>query len=451
MIVRPTIVVDGRDQDALLREMEARRPGYVAEWGPGPRDPGNGLQLIAARYLQAIINRLEQSPDKNKLAFLDMLGQRLSPARAARTPVVFQLAKDVSSSLAPVGTAVAAPPPPGSNQQIVFETASDLGLTAGKLVQVFSLWPGRDEYIDHSADFLAGTPLDLFSPKALSETPHILYLSHSVLLNLSGNVVLSVEFQLLHPAVDPLQIAWEYWDGKIWRGFASTEADCEPQPQDPNDATRGLTSSGVIKLITDCATADKTSVNGITGYWIRGRLIQPLPPDPAKPLPEVESLRISSLVSQPTVGRLIPVIGTAPQIAPPPTTLIPFGVTIPGPVQLPLKGLVLNEAGQPLGQAHIVISDPADDTFGEPSRDSQPDGSFEFGLERFGKLRFEVTFLDARAAVLVDLPANATAITLTLKLSALALTKARRTLRRHCRARLPRCFISRSIISTRRA
>jgi uncharacterized phage protein gp47/JayE len=422
MIVRPTIVVDERDQEALLREMEARRPGYVAEWRPGPRDPGNGLQLIVARYLQSIINRLKQSPDKNKLAFLDMLGQRLSPARAARTPVVFQLANDVSSSLAPIGTAVAAPPPPGSNQQIVFETESDVGLTAGKLVQVFSLWPGRDEYIDHSADFLAGTPLDLFSSEALVETPHILYLSHSVLLNLSGNVVLSIEFQLLHPAVDPLQIAWEYWDGKIWRGFASIEADCEPQPNDPNDATSGLTSSGAIKLIADCATADKTSVNGITGYWIRGRLIQPLPPDPAKPLPEVESLRISSLVSQPMVGRLVPVTGTAQTATL--STQIPFGVFIPGPVQLQLKGLVLNEAGQPLSKAHIVISDPADDTFGEPSVDSDTDGTFSISLERFGKLRFEVTFLDARAAALVDLPTNATSVQLTLKLSGLALTKA---------------------------
>src|SRR4029079_9433256 len=100
MIGRPSGVVDSRDQDALLKELEVRRPGYVNDWQPTPRDPGYGLQLIATRYLQAIINRLQQSPDKNKLAFLDMLGQRLSPARAARTPVVFQLSDGVSSSFA---------------------------------------------------------------------------------------------------------------------------------------------------------------------------------------------------------------------------------------------------------------------------------------------------------------------------------------------------------------
>ena len=217
MIVRPTIVVDDRDQDAFLQELEARRRGYVNEWNPAPRDPGFGMQLIAARYLQAIVNRLQQSPEKNKLAFLDLLGQRLSPARAARTPVVFQLTNGVSSSLAPAGTAIAAPPPPGSNQQMVFETETEVGLTAGKLVQVFSLWPGRDEYIDHSADFLNTRPFTFFDRDLLGNTDHIVYLSHPVLLNLSGNVVLAVEFQLLHPAGEQLQILWEFWDGKIWR------------------------------------------------------------------------------------------------------------------------------------------------------------------------------------------------------------------------------------------
>jgi hypothetical protein len=424
MIVRPSIVVDDRDQDALLLELEARRPGYVPEWKPDQRDPGDGIQVIAVRYLQAIINRLQQSPDKNKLAFLDMLGQRLSPARAARTPIVFQLGNDVPGSLAPVGTAIAAPPPPGSNQQIVFETQSDLGLTAGKLVQVFSLLPGRDEYIDHSTDFLASKPLVLFEADAFIETPHIIYLSHSVLLNLSGNVVLSVEFQLLHPAIDPLQIAWEYWDGKVWRGFASIEADCEPQPNDPNDATSGLTSSGAIKLIADCATADKTTVNGVKGYWIRGRLIQPLPPDPAKPLPEVENLRISSLVSQPMVGRINPTTGNLRQAEAPSLRTLGF---INAPAQLRLRGKVLNEAGQPLNKASVVVSDPKDSGFGQFSAISTPDGVFTLNLESFGsenRLLFEVTFFDARAATIVKLPPDTTTVDLTLKLSALALTKA---------------------------
>ena len=418
MIVRPTIVVDDRDQDAFLQELEARRRGYVNEWNPGPRDPGFGMQLIAARYLQAIVNRLQQSPEKNKLAFLDLLGQRLSPARAARTPVVFQLTNGVSSSLAPAGTAIAAPPPPGSNQQMVFETETEVGLTAGKLVQVFSLWPGRDEYIDHSADFLNTRPFTFFDRDLLGNTDHIVYLSHPVLLNLSGNVVLAVEFQLLHPAGEQLQILWEFWDGKIWRQFAATDSDCEPATRDPNDATNGLTSSGVIKLIADCATADKTIVNGVQGYWIRGRLIQPLPPDPAKLLPEVESIRLSSLVSQPMLGRLTASteVGKQSQFE-----------SVAAVSQLRLDGFVLNEAGQPLANAEIVVSDPENVNFGQPGTISGADGKFTLTLDNFGaknQLLFEVAFFDVRTSKLVDLPPKTMIVRLTLKLSALALTKA---------------------------
>ncbi len=438
MIVRPSVVVDERDQDALLQELEARRPGYVPEWSPGPRDPGYALQLIVARYAQAIINRLRQSPEKNKLAFLDMLGQKLSPARAARTPIVFQLASDVTSSAAPAGTAVAAPPPPGSNQQIVFETESDIGVTAGKLVQVFSLWPGRDEYIDHSADFLAGKTLKLFEPDAMTIAPHQIYLSHSVLLNLSGNVVLSVEFQLLRPAVEALEIVWEYWDGKVWRGFAGLDTDCQPQTKDPNDATNGLTASGVVKLVSDCAKSDKTSVNGVSGYWIRGRLNQSLPPDPAKPLPEVESIRISSLVSQPIIGRLF---DTTPQLKGGVVVSTSMSIELAGTVafaplianafvaasQLRLKGLVVNEAGQPLGNASVVVSDPNRESFGQITTSTAENGTFSISLDDFGlknELLFEVTFFDVRAAAIVKLSPSTESIQLTLKLSALTLTKA---------------------------
>jgi uncharacterized phage protein gp47/JayE len=427
MIVRPTIVVDDRDQDALLQELEARQPGYVNEWKPGPRDPGFGVQLIAARYLQAIINRLQQSPEKNKLAFLDLLGQRLSPARPARTPVVFQLANDVSSSLAPAGTAVAAPPSPGSNQQIVFETETEVGLTAGKLVQVFSLWPGRDEYINHSADFLNGKAFTFFNPDSLTNTEHMIYLLHPVLLNLSGNVILAVEFQLLHPSIEQLQISWEYWDGKIWREFAALDTDCEPATTDPNDATKGLTSSGVIKLIADCATADKTTVNGVKGYWIRGRLVQPLPPDPAKPLPEVESIRLSSLVNQPMIGKLTSRTSAESPPPPPSSLLMLARFQVSAAPQLTLAGFLFNEAGEPLSDATIIVSDPKNKNFGQPSTTSESDGSFRFSLSNFGtdnKLLFEVTFFDFTTSTLVDLPADTRTVTLTLKLSALALTKA---------------------------
>lgn len=443
MIVRPSIIVDGRDQDALQRELEARLPGYVPEWRPGPRDPGAALQAIAARYAQAVVQRLEQAPEKNKLAFLDVLGQRLSPARPARAPVVLQLASDATGGQAPAGTSVAAPPPPGSNQQVVFETESGAGLTAGRLTQVFSLWPGRDEYVDHSPDFQAGRAIRLFDRGALTTAPHQLYLAHPVLLNLSGNVVLGVEFQLQSPGGERLEIAWEYWDGEVWRGFASLDTDCQEEAKEQNDATNGLTVGGVIKLKADCAKSDKTSVNGLSNYWIRGRLTEPMPPDPAEPFAEVESIRISSLVSQPLAARLTGAVKRPPPPEPgspaaPATELArPLSsISLEGDLPLeamlavsqpPLTGALTNEAGHPLRGASVVVADPKSPSYGLRTATTDQDGKFSVVLDDFGPgrdMQFEVTFLDARASVIFKVPTATSEVRLTLKVTALALTKA---------------------------
>jgi hypothetical protein len=427
MMVRPAVTIDTRDAAAILAELQARRPGYLPDWRPASNDPGYALSLIASRFAQTIVQRLNQAPDRNKLAFLDMLGEQLSPARPARAPIVFQLSSGVAGGSAPAGTEVAAPPPPGSNQQLVFETEDDAGITAGKLVQVFSFWPGRDQYIDHSAYYLAGNSIDLFDPGALTGVPHILYLAHQTLLNLSGNVVLAVEFQLTHASANALDIAWEYWDGKIWRGFAQLDPACAPQTSNPDDGTIGLTSSGSILLRADSTKGSQTPVNGVTAYWIRGRLDQTLPPDPAKPLPEVESIRISSLVSNPLTVRIT---GTAQQfvLLKTVTQSLGFGFESLSITQQPsLTGTVVNDAGQALAGATVVLSDPGNSNYGQRSATTADDGSFTMTVDDFGAnhtMQFDVTFFGATGSVQLALPASNASISLTVKIGGLKLDKA---------------------------
>jgi uncharacterized phage protein gp47/JayE len=432
MIVRPSVTVDPRDAAAIMADLQSRRPGYLPNWTPATSDAGYALALIGARFAQAILQRLNQAPDKNKLAFLDMLGEQPSPARAARTPIVFQLASGASSGTALAGTAIAAPPPPGSNQQVVFETESDLGIAGGKLAQIFSLWPGRDEYIDHSADVLARNAITLFDAGSLTGVPHVLYLAHHTLLNLSGNIVLSVEFQLTHPSFSALTIAWEYWDGNIWRSFAQLDPACAPQTTDPNDGTNGLTSSGSIRLMADSTQGSQTTVNGINAYWIRGRLDQTLPPDPGKPLPEVERIRISSLVSKPLTVRMTGTASPAPAILGVVTQFVtlcgmqvPAGLTITQPSAM--TGTVTNEAGQPLAGATVAISDPANASYGQLTTTTGADGSFQIALADFGTnhpMEFDVTFFAVTGSLTIAVPSNTAIVNLTLKIGGLTLDKA---------------------------
>jgi len=424
------VTVDPRDQDALLGTMDARRPGYVPEWTPGSGDAGRALEAIAARYGAAVLQRLNQAPDKNRLAFLGMLGERLAPAQAARAPIVFQLASGAANTLAPAGTALSAPPPAGSSQPVSFLTESGIGLTAGKLTQVFSLWPGRDEYIDHSADVAAGKPITLFDPQALVTAPHELYLSQQILLNLSGNVELNIDVQLAHVGSEPLEIAWEYWDGQVWRRFAAFDPGCDPQAVATADATNGFTASGIVKLAADCAKSDQVAVNGRNGYWIRSRLAQPLVPDPKNVLPEIETIRISSLVSQTLVGRLsgsatiVPDPPTAPQFLARSLPMAAIAISGPPPT---LSGKLSNEASLGLGNATIIVTDPQQAAFGQRSTTTDPDGGFQIVLDDIGSgrtLRFDVGYFGAGGAINVEVPSGHAQVDLTLKLTALSLSKA---------------------------
>jgi hypothetical protein len=299
MIQPPTIKLDPRDAGQLMAALLARRPGFVPEWLPSNGGAGVAITQIAARYLQAIVQRLDRAPDKNKLAFLDLLGIQLIPAASARAPLVFRLSDSAADTRIPAGTRVAAPPPPESTSQIVFETERATGLSAAKLKEVFSLWPGRDQYIDHSVTFLAGQAIQPFKKIQLQDTPHMLYLAHDTLLALAGKSNVKVHLELTTTSSKPLEIVWEYWDGKVWREFLDMRAECGEKEAKKVDTTVGLTSSGFFLLQTDCAETSKTTVNGIEAFWIRSKLTQTLPLDPSRVLPQVDSIKLGTDISRP--------------------------------------------------------------------------------------------------------------------------------------------------------
>jgi hypothetical protein len=293
------IKLDARDVARFVAELLARRPGYTPEWTPSESGLDAALAQVAAHYWQAIVQRLNQTPEKNKLAFLDTLGVQLIPAQAARTPIVFRLADNVSDARLPAGTRVAAPPPPERNDQIIFETERATGVAVAKLKEVVSLWPGRDQYIGHSAAFLAGEAFQPFRKKLLQNTPHHIYIAHNTLLALAGASMVEVTFELTTPSSERLEIIWEYWDGKVWRQFKNMLPQCDDEEARRLDSTDGLQFSGRFILETDCAETAKTAVDGIETFWIRGRLDEPLPPNPAQALPEVESVKLSTAIAQP--------------------------------------------------------------------------------------------------------------------------------------------------------
>ncbi|GGN94511.1 hypothetical protein GCM10011579_094070 [Streptomyces albiflavescens] len=290
----------GIEAEDLLHQLRALIPGFVPEWIPGEQGPDAAMLRIAARCLHALAQRLAQAPDKNRAAFYGMLGLRQTPPQPARVPVVFRLAEGAADVRLPAGTRVAAPPPPGASAQLVYETEQPTGLTATGLREIVSLWPGRDQYLDHSPEHEQRLPFRPFDRPALRKVPHELYLGHDLLLNLSGRSSTAVSFDLTTPGSEHLDIRWEYWDGTGWRGFAGMRPSCSDAAAQQPDSTDGMRRSGTYRLETDCAETARTSVDGVETFWVRGRLAEtePLPPDPARVLPEVDAIRLSSRTSR---------------------------------------------------------------------------------------------------------------------------------------------------------
>jgi hypothetical protein len=322
-------LVDPRDAAAFVAALIARRPGYVPEWQPGATGPDIAVAEALARYLAAITTRLNQVPDKHQLALLDVLGVALVPAQAARAPVVFTVAANASDTRVPAGTRLAAQPaepapnsadpisadppvttPPGP---VVFETERGTGIASGRLVEVHSDWPGRDQSADHMPAITAGKPFHPWRLADLQDTPRHLYLAHRTLLALSGVSDVAVEFELSQGSSEPLDTIWEYWDGTIWRPFKNTIAACDKVAAAQEDSTSRFRGSGIMHLLTEGAETAPTSVAGIENLWVRGRLTEPLLPDPTQIPPEIEQIRLSTVTTR-KIG-----LGTAQTATAPPT------------------------------------------------------------------------------------------------------------------------------------
>ncbi len=90
--------LDDRSYDDLVQEMLASIPAHTPEWtNPQPGDPGRTLIEMFAWLADTILYRANLIPEKQRIAFLRLLGQSMQPATAA-TGVV-------SLSLGPAATA----------------------------------------------------------------------------------------------------------------------------------------------------------------------------------------------------------------------------------------------------------------------------------------------------------------------------------------------------------
>lgn len=114
--------LDDRSYDDLVQDLLASIPAHTPEWtNPQVGDPGRSLIELFAWLADTILYRANLIPEKQRLAFLKLLGQPMQPAAAAQGIISLSLdssATSVSSLLA--GAAVIGPPQ--------FETLEEIDL-----------------------------------------------------------------------------------------------------------------------------------------------------------------------------------------------------------------------------------------------------------------------------------------------------------------------------------
>lgn len=289
------LTLEPRDAEAFAQAATSRLAAYLPGLRVDDGTVGAALAQVFARNAKALADAVNQAPEKNELAFFDLLGVELLPAQAARAPIVFRALANIGDSRVPAGTRVGAKIE-GRSDPLVFETEDAIALASAKIAQVATLWPGRDAYADHTAAALAGAPFTLFD--GLVPLRHELYVAHDMLLNLTGRGTVALHVELRTPASAPLALVWEYWDGDLWRAFKAFVPAATASEGDSVDGTNGLTRSGIIRLATDCSSSARTKVNDIDARWIRARTTTPLVPGAIAELPSVDRITLDTMLDR---------------------------------------------------------------------------------------------------------------------------------------------------------
>ncbi|MEV8442208.1 putative baseplate assembly protein [Actinosynnema sp. NPDC051121] len=229
-------------------------------------DPGVTLIETFAQMTDQLVYRLNRVPEKNYLAFLDLLGVRLFPPTAARARVTFWLSAPQAETVSlPAGTEVATMSTE-SSEATVFATTGELPIVPCDLARLVTR-SASGEHADRTRDLEAGKDVPCFRGTPESGDATLFGLTAAVP---NCVVVLRLESRVEGIGVDPRQppLVWEAWTGVDW---AACEVD--------EDGTGGLNRPGEVVL--HVPGGHTTSViAGQRAGWLRCRVTEPVPGQP---------------------------------------------------------------------------------------------------------------------------------------------------------------------------
>lgn len=266
-------VLDDRDYARIVSEAKSLIPRYTSEWtNLNESDPGITMIELFAWMTEMTLYRLNQTPERNYIKFLELLGIELNPPLPARADLTFTLSrKDVDTVIVPKGARISAQSEGGD--PVMFETDEALialGATL-KTIQVFDGYSYSIETVKNQADSQWFYP---FGAKARAGSALMLGFDSPLSAFTKNQIGLMAYLREETRARDPqpcapetlplaAQIVWEFWDGKRWMPLSMDK-----------DGSRAFTRNGRILLRGpgDKAKKDKLGQSADLLFWIRARL-----------------------------------------------------------------------------------------------------------------------------------------------------------------------------------
>ncbi len=269
----PVPKLDDRTYADIMAEALRLIPRYCPEWtNHNPSDPGITILELTAWMTELLLYRVNRIPEKNYVAFLNMLGIRLRMPQPARALVTFELVEGAHRQVIPEGMQVATAQA-AEDDGVVFETQRELVLVGARLDRAFSYY--QDTFSDNSPFLVGGREGGFAAFGGADRIDRYLYIADPRFESLAPGSILHLHVATPdHGGRDLARLLeWEYWNGRRWRELR----------QMPTEVERGEV---VFYTPNDVSAAE---VNGIVDFWIRGRLAE-VPENPWET--EVDTVRV---------------------------------------------------------------------------------------------------------------------------------------------------------------
>ena len=263
----PSPNLDDRRFQQLVDEAKRYVQQRAPEWTDhNVSDPGVTLIETFAYLVDQLLYRLNRVPDKNYLAFLDLLGIQLFPPSAAGAEVDFWLSAPQPDTVAlPMGTEVTTAAGE-TEESVVFATVDELRIVPSELTRLVTA-PQTGEQTDRTSALAEGRDIPCFQATPAPGDALLFGLPTAVPRCV---VAVRLDSRVEGVGVDPRQppLVWEAWDGARWQR-------CETG----SDTTGGLNRPGEVIVYVPAGHAASV-IAGTRAGWLRCRVTEPEPGQP---------------------------------------------------------------------------------------------------------------------------------------------------------------------------